>query len=183
MRARFVLVPVASVVAVAAQAGMVAPAFATVYLSIEQAQDLLIPGATLVPDFRTLTRDEVRAIEKASGVNVLTRDLKVWRASTGGWFIADQVVGKHEFIPFALALDRDGAVTGVEILEYREAYGDQIRQAAWRAQFVAKRQGAPLKLTAEIQNISGATLSCRHVADGIKRLLATHAIVLAPGDR
>ena len=183
MRARFVLVPVASVVAVAAQAGMAAPAFATVYLSIEQAQDVLVPGATLVPDFRTLTRDQVRAIEKASGVNVLTRDLKVWRASTGGWFIADQVVGKHEFIPFALALDRDGAVTGVEILEYREAYGDQIRQTAWRAQFVAKRQGAPLKLTADIQNISGATLSSRHLTDGVKRLLATHAIVLATSPR
>ncbi|HTO11013.1 MAG TPA: FMN-binding protein, partial [Candidatus Binatia bacterium] len=26
---------------------------------------------------------------------------------------------------------------------------------------------------------SGATLSCRHITDGVKRLLATHAIALA----
>lgn len=176
MRSRFVLIPVAAVV-------VSAPAFAATYLSVEQAQGVLFPGATLTPEFRTLTGDQVKAIEKGSGVNVLSRELRVWRASTGGWFIVDQVVGKHEFIPFALALDRDGAVSGVEILEYRETYGDQIRQAAWRAQFLGKRHGAPLKLTADIQNISGATLSCRHMADGIKRLLATHAIVLTPAAR
>lgn len=176
MRSRFMLIPVMSVV-------VSAPAFATTYLTVEQAQGVLFPDATLTGDFRTLTADQVKAIEKSSGVNVLSRDLRVWRASTGGWFIVDQVVGKHEFIPFALALDRDDAVKGVEILEYREAYGDQIRHATWRAQFLGKRLGAPLKLTADIQNISGATLSCRHIADGIKRLLATHAIVLAPAGR
>jgi Na+-translocating ferredoxin:NAD+ oxidoreductase RnfG subunit len=182
MRSRFMLIPIAAVAA-AAPAGVVTPALATVYLSVEQAQGVLFPAATLTPDFRTLSGEQVRAIEKASGVNVLTRDLKVWRASTGGWFITDQVVGKHEFIPFALALDPDGTVRGIEILEYREAYGDQIRQAAWRAQFLGKQHGAPLKLTGDIQNISGATLSCRHVADGIKRLLATYALVLAPPGR
>jgi FMN-binding protein len=176
MRSRFLLIPVASVV-------VSVPALATTYLTVEQAQGVLLPAASLTRDFRTLTDDQVRAIEKSSGVNVLGRELRAWRASTGGWFIVDQVVGKHEFIPFALALDRDGVVTGVEILEYREAYGDQIRQAAWRAQFLGKRHGAPLTLTGDIQNISGATLSCRHVADGIKRLLATYAIVLAPPGR
>lgn len=176
MRSRFLLVPLASVV-------VGAPALATTYLTVEQAQGVLFPDASLTPEHRTLTGDQVKAIEKSSGVNVLTRELRAWRASTGGWFIVDQVVGKHEFIPFALALDRDGAVTGVEILEYRESYGDQIRQATWRAQFLGKRNGAPLKLTADVQNISGATLSCRHMADGIKRLLATHALVLAPAAR
>jgi hypothetical protein len=176
MRSRFTLLPVAASVVVIST-----PAVAVTYLSVEQAQALLFPGATFTPDRRTLTGEQVRAIEKASGVNVRNRALQVWRVSTGGWFIVDEVVGKHEFIPFALALDRDGAVKGVEILEYHEAYGDQIRQAAWRTQFIGKRPGAPLKLTSDIQNISGATLSCRHMADGIKRLLATYVTVLATG--
>lgn len=110
---------------------------------------------------------------------MLNRRLKAWRVSTGGWFIIDEVLGKHEFIPFVLALDKDGAIRGIEILEYHEAYGDQIRLRAWRAQFVGKRSGARLKLDADIKNISGATLSCRHVTDGVKRLLATYAVVLA----
>ena len=52
--------------------------------------------------------------------------------------------------------------------------------AAWRAQFVGKRADAPLKLGADIKNISGATLSSKHITDGVKRLLVTHALVLAP---
>ena len=37
---------------------------------------------------------------------------------------------------------------------------------------------AKLKLDADIKNISGATISCRHVTDGVKRLLALHDLVL-----
>lgn len=173
MRSRFLLVPAYALVAAA-------PAHATVYLSVEQAQALMFPGATLAPDFVTLTPEQMKAIEKDSGVNVLSPNLKVWRASTGGWFIADQVVGKHEFITFALAIDAQGAVRDVEILEYRETFGDQVRNAAWRAQFTGKTHGAPLKLGDDIKNISGATLSSRHITDGVKRLLATYALVLAP---
>jgi hypothetical protein len=172
MRSRFLLIPAYALVAAA-------PAHATVYLSVEQAQALMFPGATLAPDFVTLTPEQMKAIEKDSGVNVLSPSLKAWRASTGGWFIADQVVGKHEFITFALAIDAQGAVKDVEILEYRETFGDQVRNAAWRAQFTGKTHGAPLKLGDDIKNISGATLSSRHITDGVKRLLATHALVLA----
>jgi len=172
MQARFVLVPFATL-------AIVSPACATVYLSVAQAQQLMFPGATFTGDSRMLTKEQMAAIEKTSGVSVHSSNLQLWRVSTGGWFIVDQVVGKHEFIPFALALDADGAVKSVEILEYREAYGDQIRQSAWRAQFTGKRHGAALKLTKDIQNISGATLSSRHITDGIKRLLATYAIAIA----
>ena len=175
MNHRFLLLPVAAVVASV-------PAAAKVYLTVEQAQALMFPGATFTKDFRTLSDDQVRAIEKASDVGVRHREVMAWRASTGGWFIADEVVGKHEFIPIALALDADGAVKDVEILEYREAYGDQVREPAWRAQFTGKRHGARLKLNYDIVNLSGATLSSRHVTDGVKRLLATYAFVLAsPG--
>jgi Na+-translocating ferredoxin:NAD+ oxidoreductase RnfG subunit len=140
----------------------------------------MFPGATLTPEFRELTREQMSAIEEASGVDVRNRKVQIWRVSTGGWFIADEVVGKHEFIPFALGLDAGGAVKAVEILEYRESYGSQIRNPAWRDQFTGKRHGANLTLTKDIQNISGATLSSRHITDGVKRLLATYAILLAP---
>jgi Na+-translocating ferredoxin:NAD+ oxidoreductase RnfG subunit len=172
---RFLLVPIAAV------AGL--PASATVYLTVEQAQILMFPGASFTKEFRTLSAEQVRAIEKASDVSVRNREVMAWRASTGGWFIVDEVVGKHEFIPLALALDESGAVKDVEILEYREAYGDQVREPAWRAQFTGKKHGARLKLNQDIMNISGATLSSRHVTDGVKRLLATYDIVLAASAR
>jgi Na+-translocating ferredoxin:NAD+ oxidoreductase RnfG subunit len=156
------------------------PAYATVYLSVEQAQALLFPGATFQSYFQTLTEEQVKTIEHASGVPVRNRQLKAWRVSTGGWFIADEVVGKHEFIPFALGLEKDGSVKGLEILEYREAYGGQIRNPAWRLQFVGRKSGVKFRLGKEIRNVSGATLSCKHVTDGVCPLLATYEAVLAP---
>lgn len=172
MRARFILYPVSALT-------LIQPLHAEVFLSVEQAQKLMFPGATFTADTRTLTDAQVSAIENDSGVNVRDKTVRVWRASTGGWFIADEVVGKHEFIPFALAIDANGAVKSVEILEYREAYGGQVRGDAWRAQFVGKAHGAALELTNDIKNISGATLSSKHITDGVKRLLATYAIAIA----
>ena len=174
MRAEFLLIPVAAVT-------LSVPAHARVYLTVEQAQALIFPGARFTPNFRTLTDAEADAIERDSAVNVRNRQLRVWRVSTGGWFIADDVVGKHDFIPFALGLDQAGRVVGIEILEYRESYGYEIRDPRWRAQFTGKRHGASLKLEDDIRNISGATLSCRHLTDGVKRLLSPSALVLAPG--
>lgn len=172
MRSRLFFLPLAGVVLAAG------PAYATVYLSVEQAQALLFPGATFQPAPHTLTDEQAKAIARASGVDVRSRQLKAWRASTGGWFLVDEVVGKHEYIPFALALDDKGTVKGVEILEYREAYGDQIRNPGWRQQFVGKVPGVRLQLEKNIRNISGATLSCKHLTDGVERLLVTYDLVL-----
>jgi Na+-transporting NADH:ubiquinone oxidoreductase subunit NqrC len=95
-----------------------------------------------------------------------------------GWVVQDEVYGKHEFITYAVALDASGAVRGVEILDYRETHGREVRNPNWRAQFNGKRHGAPLKLDEDIQNISGATLSCKHINEGVRRILALHAAVL-----
>ena len=106
----------------------------------------------------------------------------VWRAEAAGklvgWLIQDEVLGKHEFIQWVLALNADGSVRQIEILDYRETYGYQIRDAKWRAQFYGKQHGAKLKLDDDIKNISGATLSSRHITDGVKRLLSLYELVL-----
>jgi Na+-translocating ferredoxin:NAD+ oxidoreductase RnfG subunit len=146
---------------VAAPFAVVAPAaYATVYLSAEQAQQAFFPGAA----FTAIKGDFSKT--------------RIWSVSGGGWFIVDEVLGKHEFITYALALKDDGSVRGVEILVYLESHGGEIRDPAWRRQFIGKSAADPLKLDKDIRNISGATLSCRHVTDGIKRLLALYETVL-----
>jgi uncharacterized protein with FMN-binding domain len=124
-------------------------AHATTYLSVEQAQRAIFPGASF----------------SASG------QPGIWRTSNGGYFVVDRVVGKHEFITIAVGINANGAVKQIEIMEYRESYGYEVRDAAWRAQFVGKNANSPLQLNADIKNISGATLSSKHVADGVKRIL------------
>ena len=127
-------------------------AHATVYLSVEQAQQAIFPGA------------------KFSPLDIARRE-RVWRASPGGWFFLDEVLGKHELITYAVGINPQGRVRGVEILAYRESHGGEVRDASWREQFTGKSAADPLQLDRDIRNISGATLSCRHITDGIKRLL------------
>ena len=103
---------------------------------------------------------------------------KVWRVSGGGWFIVDEVVGKHEYITYAVGLSAAGAVQGIEIMDYRETYGGEVRNPKWRAQFAGKTKDATLQLDKDIKNISGATLSSRHITDGVRRLLAFHDVAL-----
>lgn len=159
------------------------PAHAVQYLTVEQAQHTLFPDATAFRPVRLiLTPPQRAAIEHAAHVRVRVPELTAWRVETGsqpiGWFLLDEVYGKHEFITYALALDATGAVRGIEILDYRETHGGQVRNPAWRAQFTGKRAGAPLELDQDIQNISGATLSCKHITEGVRRLLATYEVAL-----
>lgn len=154
------------------------------YLTVEQAQRLLFPSATEYPaQAVALTNTQVRAIEQASNTRVINRKPPAWRAMAGdqllGHLFVDRVYGKHEFITYALAVTADGQVAGVEILDYRETHGDQVRQPRWRAQFLGKDADDAVKLGRDIQNISGATLSCRHLTDGVRRLLATHRALFA----
>ena len=153
-------------------------AYAETYLTTEQAQRLLFPGESLQAVSVTLTNDQRKAIAMASRVRVREDTLSAWRTSSGGWFLADNVVGKHEFIDFALALTRDGTVKGVEIMTYRETYGGEVRHPKWRAQFAGKTASAPLELDHDIKNISGATLSSSHITEGVRRLLQTWDLVL-----
>jgi Na+-translocating ferredoxin:NAD+ oxidoreductase RnfG subunit len=150
------------------------PVCAQHFLSAEEAQAAMFPGETLTPHPVTLTEAQEEAIEKDSGVRVRDKQIRAWRASGGGTFIVDQVLGKHEMITWALALQKDGSIKQVDILDYRETYGYEVKHPKWRAQFEGKTYGAKLKLDDDIKNISGATLSCRHITDGVKRLLATY---------
>lgn len=153
--------------------------FAKTYLSIEQAQKILWPTQKLTPAPLTLTEDQAELIEDLSDIRVRNLNLNTWRSEDGGWFIVDQVIGKHENIDLAVAISAEGKVMGLEVLTYRETYGDQIMHPKWRAQFHGKDSSEFLKLDKQIKNISGATLSCRHVTDGINRLNHTWTSVLS----
>ncbi len=155
-----------------------APVHAVSYLTLQQAQQAIFPGAKLSPVAVKISPEQRKVIEKASGVRVRNLEPKVWKVENGGWFILDEVIGKHEFITYAIGLTSDGTVKQIEVMDYRELYGGQVRDEKWRAQFAGKKHGAKLKLDVDIQNVSGATLSCRHVAEGVRRLLATHELVL-----
>ena len=155
------------------------------YLSLAEAQRVCFPQADqFEAQTIRLTAEESKAIEQKSGVKVRARDSQISLARKGtnllGLLVLDHVFGKHEVIEYAMAVSPEGTVLQVEILEYREHYGGEIRNAKWREQFKGKSGASKLKLNEDIYNISGATISCRNVTDGVRRVLATFELVVRP---
>lgn len=155
-----------------------APAQAMVYISVEDAQKLMFGEQPLSALPLILSPEQTAAIEHDSGVKVFAGSLRAWKAADG-YFFVDAVIGKHDLITYAVALTADGKVRQIEVLEYREAYGGDVRNPRWLAQFKGKQHGDAVNIGEGIQNVSGATLSCEHLTDGIRRLLATYAIAIA----
>lgn len=153
------------------------------YMSVEQARALIFPVAdAFVHKPVQLSPEQMREIDRASGVRGRTAQQQVWQAMSRGrmvgWFFLDQVIGKHELITYGLGINADGSVSQVQIIEYLEVHGSQVRYPAWRDQFVGKSVASSLEVERDIGNIAGATLSVRHLTDGIKRLLFLHDSVL-----
>lgn len=161
----------------AAAAATAHVAYATQYLSVEQAQRAAFASAS---EFRALPAiDTAIATSLGAPAGWSPRIFEARADSkTLGWLVVDQVIGKSELITYALALDPAGAVISVEVLEYRESHGGEIRMPAWRKQFVGKTSADAGALGGEIKNISGATLSCRHLTEGVQRLLKLYARAL-----
>jgi hypothetical protein len=160
-------------------------AFAVDYLSAEQAARLMFPTAERFDNKALDLSAEQLGRLAASGVKPRSAHwslLSAWRGQQLlGWMVADEVLGKFERISYAVGLNPEGAVTQVEILAYRESHGHEIRLAAWRRQFVGKTAAAPLRVGDDIANISGATLSCQHVTEGVRRIVAVWALAKSAG--
>ncbi len=168
-----------------APAAMVAisPAYATEYLNAEQAAKSIFPEAdkfSYAPV--ALSKEQMKEIQKRSGIMQRWSKQDVWRAEKNGkligYFITDNVIGKHEFITYGTGLSLDGHVRGIEIMTYKETRGDEVRQSSWRNIFKGKTLNDPFKLNKDIPNISGATLSCKNIMNGVKRLLVLQDMFL-----
>lgn len=178
--------PIPALIALPSALLMSSGVYAATYLTVPAAQKALFPAADQFVDARlNLSNDQRDRIKTLSGKRQRNSDQAVWRAEREGellgWFIVDEVVGKHEFITYAAALSAEGKVLGIDVLIYRESYGYEVGEASWRNQFVGKTLDDPLALDEDIANISGATLSCRSISDGVKRLLALQQVALSYG--
>ena len=171
--------------AVVAMAAAPSSAFAVDYLSAEQAARLMFPDAdTFEPRAVTLDAAQMQQLG-AQGVRARSANWPVLVARRAGaalgFVVTDNVVGKVELIGYAVGIALDGSVRQIEILSYRESHGHEIRLPAWRRQFVGKGSGSVLRIGDDIANISGATLSCTHVTDGVRRIVAVVALARRAG--
>ena len=150
---------------------------AEVFFSEEQVVHAMFPKLILTPKTIELSDDQISKIEKASDQDVREKKVTFFQAKSGEAVIIDRVLGKHEMITYAVALDAKGAIQQIEVMEYRETYGHEIKRPEWRKQFYGLNKNSEIKLNKEIHNVSGATLSCKHVTDGVRRVLQTYELI------
>lgn len=149
-------------------------------LTLRDAQRLLFPTAKqFVEQQRDVTAVWQKAAAAGSTENFGAMRLVIREARNGdtllGYLVTDAVIGKFEKIDYAVALSTSGAVQRVEILKYREKHGQEVKRRQWLDQFAGRDAGAALKLEHDVDNITGATLSCAHLTDGIRRITRVFA--------
>jgi FMN-binding domain len=169
----------------AAVAAAPAAAYAVDYVSAEQAAQLMFPDADAF-EARTLALDAAQ-LQALAAAGVPGRSAR-WSVRVAqragqplGYVVTDEVLGKFELISYAVGIGLDGAVKQIEILAYRESHGGEVRLPAWRRQFVGKTAASPLQVGEDIANISGATLSCTHLTEGVRRIVAVVALAKKSG--
>lgn len=163
-------------------AAIVSSVYAADYLTVEQTQKAIFADAQSFEAHPVkFTSDQQDKIKSLSGLRQRWDTQQIWRAvkngKTLGWFVVDEVIGKHEFITYGVGVSPDGLVVGVEIMTYRETYGGGVRDAIWRQHLVGKTLADPFKLDEDVPNISGGTLSSRNVIDGVKRVLTIQKVL------
>jgi Na+-translocating ferredoxin:NAD+ oxidoreductase subunit G len=97
-----------------------------------------------------------------------------------GYAIIDDEKGEHLPITFAVKLSPAGKVARQEIVVYREARGDEVRNERFRAQFVGKGANDPIDTNSDIIVVSGATISSRAMAVGVKRAVVLFDELVKP---
>jgi len=157
--------------------------YAVDYFSVEQAQQKIFgQSASFKRQTLSFSDDDKDLIKEQAHTRQRRDELNVWQVSEKqqpiGWFVVDEVIGKHEYITYATAIDLQGNVIDIVVMSYRETHGGEVREHSWLKQFVGKSLVNPIKLGKDIDNISGATLSCRNITDGIRRLLVIHQLKL-----
>ena len=162
-----------------------APVVAADYLTLDAAQRAVFPEARgFEPMTLQLTPAQRQSLALLAGAQPPRGRLRIWRVlgpgEPVGYFFTDEVVGRQDFIDYALGINADGSLRTPEIMSYRESHGGEIRNAAWRRQFDSRRDGAALRPVVDIRNIAGATLSCEHVTAGVRYLAALWQVALQP---
>ena len=154
--------------------------YAKIHVNLADIGQHIYPADSLMR-VDVIVSDAIRdKMQDISSVRQAFKSDNIYRTPKGDWLVVDEVVGKHELIKYAVGINKDGTIRQIEIMDYVESYGHQVAEANWRQQFVGKTAASPIKLNKDIDNISSATLSCKHIADGVKRVMVMYDEVLKP---
>ena len=163
-----------------------------VYLTLEDALADVFPEAVTFEELRVnLTASEKTKIEKRTSRVLFRgdRNFSVYRAMHGdrslaGYAMVTEEIGKYQPITFLVGVTEKAKVKDVAVMVYRETIGSEVRRSRFLSQFEGKSTQSAFRINRDVIHISGATLSSRAIARGIKKVIHTiDECVIGPRSR
>ena len=156
---------------------------ARVYLTPEEALEIAFPHADAVErKLEIVLPDKKARIEELSHAGKVSRIFRYYAGIQNGAPVGYAVIadasGKNRSFTFLLVVGPTGSVKMVEILSYHDTHGMEVRQGWFREQYKGKTVADPIRLNEDIRNVSGATLSCRALTEGVRIALASLTIMV-----
>ncbi|HJZ64981.1 MAG TPA: FAD:protein FMN transferase [Candidatus Acidoferrum sp.] len=160
----------------AALAGAAVPAQAEVYRTESQALGVILGDKAIVRrEQKSLDAELRRKLEQSSNLRFPESTFTFFIAAQDGkpakYAIVMNEIGKTEPITFMVGLSPEGKVTEVVIMEFRENRGWEVKEKRFLNQFRGKSARNAIRVDEDIINYTGATLSSKAVARGVKKAL------------
>lgn len=123
----------------------------------------------------SLTAADQAAVEARLGLQLPSSEVTFFRAARAdrdlGWALELEEKGRFKPITFMVHVGADRKVARILVMVYRESRGDEVRRPRFLRQFRGKSADARLRLNRDVTAVSGATMSSRALAAGVKRAL------------
>jgi FAD:protein FMN transferase len=169
------------------------PAAANQYLTEAQALQVIFGADVAIKhETKSLSEDQRKKLESASGLRFressYSFSIVERRGKLAGYALILDEIGKSEPITFMVGISPEGKVIDIAIMVFRESRGWEVKESRFLHQFHNKRASDPIQIDRDLINYSGATLSSRAIARGVKRALLleqefyppAHAHVVGP---
>ena len=128
-----------------------------------------------------LNSEQVQAIEEKARSKVDRRVITIHEGWRGEEFLGYAHIDVHRVRTrseaFLVVVDPQGQVTQVRILAFHEPL-EYLPVPKWYALFQGKTREDDLRVGRDLDAVSGATLTTRATADGVRRMLAYHEVLL-----
>jgi thiamine biosynthesis lipoprotein ApbE/Na+-translocating ferredoxin:NAD+ oxidoreductase RnfG subunit len=160
----------------AVMAASAVPASGEVYLNEAQALAIVLGERTVVrKELKTLDDALRTRLERSSNLRFPESSYTFFIAARDGqaekYAIQMNEIGKTEPITFMVGMSPEGKVTDVVIMVFRENRGWEVKEKRFLNQFRGKTLRNSIRVDEDIINYTGATLSSKAVARGVKRAL------------
>ncbi|MEI6521005.1 MAG: FAD:protein FMN transferase [bacterium] len=154
----------------------------TVYLTNDAALKLAFPkNDKVIPKKVTFSAEQKKKIctlaKIDSSPGEFTYYTGVLKKKITGFAVIADTRSKLASFQFLLVVNLNGTIRSVEVMSYNEDIGSEITNKDFLVQYKNKSSNNKIKVKEDINNIAGATISCRNLTDSVRINLACLTVI------